>query len=161
MRVTLDANVLVRAHPRSRSIARRLLVALIEGGHSLVLSNEVIAETIQVLRYPRLQKRFALTEEELYDYAQFLRQVSHTVVLGQPFLAPLRDPDDLDVLQTAERGAADVLCSNDGDFHESGILRYCAARGIEVLNENTMLARLAGSVRPTEITMHRGVIPFR
>jgi hypothetical protein len=33
------------------------------------------------------------------------------VVLGQPYLAPLRDPKDLDVMQTAERGDADVLCT--------------------------------------------------
>jgi len=142
VRVTPDANVLVRAHPRSRSTGRKLLVALIEGGHTLVLSNEIIAETIEVLRYPRLQKRFALTEEELYDYAQFLRQASQTVILSQPFLAPLRDPDDLDILQTAERGAADVLCSNDSDFHDPAVVGYCAARGIEVSNENSLLARL-------------------
>lgn len=146
MRVTPDTNVLVRAHPRSRSTARKLVVALIEGGHTLLLSNEMIAETVKVLRYPRLQKRFALTDEELYDYAQFLRQVSQTVILTQPYLAPLRDPDDLDVLQTAERGAADVLCSNDKDFHDDPtVLGYCAARGIEVCREETLLARLAGT----------------
>ena len=144
MRVTPDANVLVRAHPRSRSTGRKLLVALIEGGHTLLLSNEIITETVKVLRYPRLQKRFGLTDEELYDYAQFLRQVSQTVILSQPYHAPLRDPDDLDVLQTAERGAADMLCSNDKDFHDPIILGYCAARGIEVCYEDTLLARMVG-----------------
>jgi hypothetical protein len=78
-----------------------------------------------------------LTEEELYDYAQFLRQ--GIAILSQPFLAPLRDPDDLDVLQTAERGAAEALCSNDSDFHEPVILGYCNTRGIEVSNENSLL----------------------
>jgi predicted nucleic acid-binding protein len=76
LRVTPDTNILVRAHPRSRSTGRKLIAALIEGGHTLVLSNEIVAETVAVLRYPRLQKRFALTDEELYDYSQFLRQVS-------------------------------------------------------------------------------------
>ena len=143
MRVTPDANVLVRAHPRSRSTGRKLLVALIESGHTLLLSNEMIAETVKVLRYPRLQKRFGLTDEELYDYAQFLREVSQIVILSQPYHAPLRDPDDLDVLQTAERGAADVLCSNDKDFHDDpAIVGYCAARGIEVCSEDTLLARI-------------------
>ena len=146
MRVTPDANVLVRAHPRSRSTGRKLIVALIEGGHTLLLSNEIIIETIQVLRYPRLQKRFALTDEELYDYAQFLRQVSQTVILSQPYHAPLRDADDLHVLQTAEHGAADVLCTNDKDFHDDpAVLGYCAARGIEVCYENDLLTRLVGA----------------
>jgi len=115
-------------------------------GHTLLLSNEIIIETIQVLRYPRLQKRFALTDDELYDYAQFLRQVSQTVILSQPYHAPLRDVDDLDVLQTAERGAADVLCTNDKDFHDDpAVLGYCAARGIEVCYEIDLLTRLVGA----------------
>lgn len=100
-----------RCSPRSLRVATTLL-----------LSSEIIAETIRVLRYPRLQKRFALTDDELYDYAQFLRPGSQTAILSQPYHAPLRDPDDLDVLQTAERGV--VLCSNDGDFHEPVIVGY-------------------------------------
>jgi hypothetical protein len=65
------------------------------------------------------------------------------VVLSQPYHAPLRDVNDLPVLQTAERGAAEVLCTNDGDFHDDpGILGYCAVRGIEVCYESTLLARI-------------------
>jgi putative PIN family toxin of toxin-antitoxin system len=136
----------VRAHPRSRSTGRKLIVALIEGGHTLLLSNEIITETIKVLRYPRLQKRFGLTDDELYDYAEFLRQVSQTVILSQPYHAPLRDADDLHVLQTAERGVVDVLCTEDKDFHDDpGVLAYCAERGIEVCHENDLLTRLTGA----------------
>lgn len=143
MRVTPDANVLVRAHPRSRSTGRKLIIALIEGGHTLVLSNEIIDETVRVLRYPKLQKRFALTDEELYDYAQFLRQVAQIVILSQPYNAPLRDACDLHVLQTAEHGEADVLCTSDKDFHDDpNVIGYCADRGIEVLYEDDLLMRL-------------------
>jgi len=48
--------------------------------------------------------------------------VSQTVILSQPYHAPLRDPNDLDVLQTAERGAADVLGTNDKNFHDPTML---------------------------------------
>lgn len=143
MRVVLDATVLVRAHPRSASTGRKLLNALIEGRHTLILSNAIIVETTRVLRYPRLQKLHALTDAQLYDYAQFLQEVSEMVVLGQPYNAPLRDANDLNVMQTAECGAADVLCSNDSDFYEAGVIAFCAARGIEVCNENTLLSKSA------------------
>lgn len=83
-----------------------------------------------------------MSEDQLYDYVRFLQRVSQTVVLRQPYLAPLRDAHDLDLLQTAERGEADVLCSNDSDFHDPVIVGYCAARGIEVCNENALLRRL-------------------
>lgn len=120
-----------------------MLTALLEGRHTLLLSNEIIVETIKVLRYPRLQKLYALTEGELYDYAQFLQDVCQTVVIKGPYHAPLRDANDLDVMQTAERGEADVLCSNDRDFHEPGIIAFCAARGIELCTEAALLVKLA------------------
>jgi len=53
-----------------------VLTALLEGRHTLLISNEIIAETVKVLRYPRLQKLHALAEDELYDYAQFLKDVA-------------------------------------------------------------------------------------
>jgi len=146
LRIVLDATVLVRAHPRSHSTGRKLLNALLEGRHTLLLSNEIIVETIKVLRYPRLQKLNALAEDELYDYAQFLQEVCQRVVIQYPYHAPLRDPNDPDVMQTAERGEADTLCSKDRDFHEAGIVAFCAARGIEVCTEAALLARLAPGV---------------
>lgn len=120
-----------------------MLTALLEGRHTLLLSNEIVVETVKVLRYPRLQKLHAFADDELYEYAQFLQEVCQTVVLNHPYHAPLRDPNDLDVMQTAERGEADVLCSNDRDFHEAGMMAFCAARGIEVCTEGALLARLA------------------
>ncbi len=71
-------------------MGRKLLTALLDGGHTLVLSNAVLAEVTKVLRYPRLQKLHALTDEQIYDYAQFLRDVSEMVVVGPPYHAPLR-----------------------------------------------------------------------
>ena len=74
MRIVLDTTVLVRAHPSSRSTGRKVLTALLAGRHTLLLSNEIVVETVRVLRYPRLQKLHALAEHELYDYAQFVQE---------------------------------------------------------------------------------------
>ena len=62
-----------------------MLTAVLEGRHTLVLSNEIIVETTRVLRYPRVQKLYALTEDALYDYAQFLQNVSQTVLIAHPY----------------------------------------------------------------------------
>lgn len=145
VRVVLDTNVLVRAHPRSNSKAARLLRTVLAGGHTLLLSNAMIFETSQVLRYPRLQKLYGLGEAEVLDYCHFLQSTAELVLLREPYAVPsLRDAKDLDVMQTAERGGADVLCSSDGDFHEVGIVAYCGVRGIEVCRESDLLERLAG-----------------
>ena len=142
MRVVLDTNSLVRAHGRSSNQARKLLDELLRQNHDLVLSNEILAEVTRVLRYPRFQSLYGLTDSDLFDYTQFLQSLSHIVILDPQYHAPLRDPHDLIVLQTAERGEADILCTHDGDFYDRKILSYCAERGIEVCDELTLLLRL-------------------
>ena len=119
--------------------------AIVNGGHDLILSNEIIVETIRVLRYPKIRKMHFLTEEELYAYVQFLRSISEIVVLDHRYHAPLRDSNDLNVMQTAERGGAGLLCTHDADFHEPGMIEFCSHRGIEVCSEATLLARLRGT----------------
>jgi putative PIN family toxin of toxin-antitoxin system len=133
---------LIRAHPRSRSTANRVLNAILDGRHTLLLSSEIIAETGRVLRYPRLQKIYFLNDEEVYEYTQFLGSISELVQLDQPYHAPIRDPKDLDVMQTAERGDADLLCTNDSDFHTPAMIGFCSTRGIKVCNEAALLLRL-------------------
>jgi len=118
------------------------LTAVLRRGHQLVLSNEILAEMTRVLRYPRLQALFGLSEKDLLDYAQFLQSVSHLVVLDAQYRAPVRDPNDLVVLQTAELGEADILCTHDRDFYDPVVLAYCMARGIEVCDEAALLERL-------------------
>jgi putative PIN family toxin of toxin-antitoxin system len=142
LRIVLDTNALVRAHGRSSSQARNLLLKILELGHRLILSNEILAETTRVLRYPRFRALYGLAEEDLLEYTQFLQSVSDLVVLTANYHAPMRDAADLIVLQTAERGEADILCTHDSDFYEAPTLAYCAVRGIEVCNEFTLLQRL-------------------
>ena len=115
---------------------------MLQGGHDLVISNEMLAEATKVLRYPRFQTLYGLTDADLLDYTQFLQSISHLVALDPQYRAPVRDPSDLIVLQTAERGEADILCTDDGDFYDPTILSYCAARGIEVCDEVALLGRL-------------------
>lgn len=52
MRIVLDTKILARANPRSKSMARVLLLTILESAeHILVL----LRETERVLNYPRLQ----------------------------------------------------------------------------------------------------------
>ena len=144
MKIVLDTTVLIRAHSRSDTLARRLLHEILERGRRLVLSNEIISETVKVLRYPAFQDLYGLTDADLLEYRQFLQNVSDLVVLDPQYRVPfLRDPNDAHILQTAERGEADILCTHDADFHEDpAVLSFCATRGIEVCTEKSLLAKL-------------------
>ena len=135
---------MIRAHNRSQTRARRLLYALLESSHTLVLSNEIIAEVIKVLRYPHFRNLYGLTEADLLEYAQYLQSIADLVILDPQYLVPvLRDPTDMHVLQTAERGEADVLCTSDGDFcNDERVISYRLSRGIEICSEASLLSRL-------------------
>ena len=97
--MVLDTNALVRAHPRSRAFARHLLNRILPGGSYPGLVGELISETIRVLRYPRLQRLYRLTDRDLLEYAQFLHDAADIVILQAAYSAPVRDPGELMVLR--------------------------------------------------------------
>jgi putative PIN family toxin of toxin-antitoxin system len=79
---------------------RALLLSLLEKGHILLTSSEILVELARVLRYPRLQALFGLTEEQIYNYVQFLREVSQPVIPDYTLRVSIRDPQDIVVFQT-------------------------------------------------------------
>lgn len=65
MRVVLDVNILVRANERSAGLARELLRELLRQRFTILISGEMLVELARVLRYPRIQARYALTEADI------------------------------------------------------------------------------------------------
>jgi len=94
-----------------------------------------------VLRYPRLQEFFGLTDDLVYDYVAFLRRATEIVTLNPLLTAPLRDVNDVIVVQTAIIGEAEVIC-HDEDFFEKPIVQYLNKRGISVLDHIALMERL-------------------
>jgi putative PIN family toxin of toxin-antitoxin system len=142
VRILLDVNVLVRANELSSGPARTLLRALIARGHTLLASGEILVELARVLRYPRVQALFGLTEEQIYEYAQYLRSASEIVPIDRSLFVPMRDPMDIAVLQTAVAGAADVICTLDTDFRDAETVAYRAAAGIEIRTDRELIGWL-------------------
>src|SRR5437879_13441988 len=95
MRITLDANILVRANTRAQGPARELLTLIgSRGPHTLVLSRHILSEVKRTLLYPRLQALYGLTEAEIQEHVELLQRVA-TIV--EPFISePVvrNDPQD-------------------------------------------------------------------
>lgn len=144
MRVVVDTTILVRATEASHGPARELLLRIIEDRHTLVLSNEMLYELARVLRYPRLLKLYALTEERVYEYITLLRVVAEVVPLSPLLSAPMRDINDIVVAQTAILGEAEVLCTRDKDFYERDAVQFLQDAGVTVLDDIALLQRLRG-----------------
>ena len=145
MRVLLDANILVRANEKSSGPARMLLLDLIARKHVLLTSAEILIELARVLRYPRVQALFGLSEEQIYEYVQFLKSVCVIVPTSQGTGGnfPIRDAADAPVLQAAVTGEADVICTLDSDFYAAEIAAFCAVVGITVLDDISLIGRLS------------------
>jgi putative PIN family toxin of toxin-antitoxin system len=144
VRIVVDTTILVRATEASHGPARELLLRIIEDRHTMVLSNEMLYELARVLRYPRLLKLYALTEERVYEYITLLRAVAEVVPLSPLLPAPIRDINDIVVAQTAILGEAEVLCTRDKDFYERDAARFLQDAGVTVLDDIALLHRLRG-----------------
>ncbi len=118
MKIVLDTTILVRTSEHSFGLARELLLAIVGSEHTLLLSNEMLHELARVLRYPRLREYYGLPVRLVYDYIGFLRSSAEMVELNPLVSAPIRDVNDVVVMQTALIGEADILCTTDEDFFE-------------------------------------------
>jgi putative PIN family toxin of toxin-antitoxin system len=122
--------------------ARRLLEMILAGSHELVLSEFLLQETTRVLQYPRLQKLYPLTSEDITEHIDLLRAHSDLVapVVFRPVV--LADPNDDPVIYTAVAGRADVLCAMDRDFYAPDVVGFCREQGIEIMNDVQLLQML-------------------
>jgi putative PIN family toxin of toxin-antitoxin system len=143
MRIVLDTNILARANPNSKGVARILLLAILESAdHVLVLSPFMLRETERVLNYPRLQAIWPLTPIEIEQYTQALQDFAEMVNPPVQRRVVPYDQEDDPVLETALAGRAQVLCTLDRHFHHRVVLRFCREHGIQVLTDVELLSIL-------------------
>jgi putative PIN family toxin of toxin-antitoxin system len=142
VKITLDSTILVRAFADVGGAARRLLFAILDGTHVLVLSSEILAETSRVLRYPRMQARHGMPDNRIYQYVMFLKSVATVVRLDPLIIAPIRDANDIVVLQTAVIGGANVICTTDEDFFNPPASVFLRSVNITALTDAELMTRL-------------------
>jgi predicted nucleic acid-binding protein len=72
----------------------------------------------------------------------FLHSVA-TVIRPDPMLiAPIRDPNDIVVLQTAIIGGADAICTTDEDFFNAPASTFLQSVNILVLTDAELMRKL-------------------
>ena len=150
MRITLNSTILVRANQRATGPARALLLALLDYGHRLILLTSILEEVERVLHFPRLIKRFALTEVEITQFAAFLAAWAEMVELDDTIMPPVRDPKDIHILQAAIGGKAEHLCTLDEHFYEAPVIAFCSKRDVTIISDLDLLRLVRSSpVRPS------------
>jgi putative PIN family toxin of toxin-antitoxin system len=146
MRITPDTGILVRMNAKATGPARRLLDVILAGPHELVLPEFLLNETRRVLHYPRMQDLYKLSNQDISEHIDLLRERSDLIdpIVYTPVV--LADPNDDPVIYTAVAGRSDILCAMDRDFYAPAVVAFCGQRGIEIINDVELLkgAQAAG-----------------
>jgi putative PIN family toxin of toxin-antitoxin system len=142
VRIVLDCNILVRSFSRPGGLADKVLFEVLKSKDTLILSNELLVEVARVLRYPRFMVTHWQDEEAIYNFTLALREGAEVVALNPLSLAPIRDQNDILILQTALSGQAEILCTCDRDFFEPPALDFLRHHGIDVMTDVDLMRRL-------------------
>lgn len=110
---------------------------------ALVTSPKILAETRRTLEYPRIRRKYPLTDGDVVRFLALL-ETETTVVRYEPDVseAGVRDPKDEMVLACALAGSAAYLVSSDQD-----LLTVGEYRGVRIVTPRQFLLRLEDEER--------------
>lgn len=138
MRILLDTNLLVRAAISPDGLARKLLIAIEEQNHVLIVFSQLLGEVAAVLGRPRLQRRWPLSQQDIQKFCRGLARVGEDAP-AHPLAQVISDPKDQMVVDAAVAARADFLCTLDAHFYEAPVLSFCQALGIKIVGDAELL----------------------
>ncbi len=138
LRVVLDTNVFVSSLLVRKGLAAQVLDAWRRREYLLITSPALIAEIRAVLNYPRIRRKYALTDADVEQLTALLEQDA-LLVPGRAEVAGAipEDPDDEAVLACALDAQADLIVSGDRHLLDLGVYR-----GVPILTVRDFLERL-------------------
>ena len=94
-----------------------------------------------MLRRPRIQAKWPLSDGDIYEYCQLLAAAGeHASAVELP--ATIADPKDQPIIEAAVAARVDVICTSDVHFEARLVRDYLAGFGITVMNDRELLAAL-------------------
>jgi putative PIN family toxin of toxin-antitoxin system len=138
LKVVLDTNVFVSSLLVRDGLPAQVLDAWRERQYVLVTSRSIIAEVRATLAYPRIRRKYAITDEDVEHLVALLEQDALLVPGTANATGSIpEDPSDEMVLACAVDGGADLIVS--GDHHLLDLGEY---QGIPVLTVREFVARV-------------------
>jgi putative PIN family toxin of toxin-antitoxin system len=138
LRVVLDTNQFVSSVLVRHGLPAQIIDAWQRRDYLLVTSPSIMAEIRATLNYPRIRRKYPITNEQVERLITLLEQDA-LVVPGEADVwgAIPGDPDDDQVLACAVDGMADLIVSGDGHLLDLG--EY---QGIPIITARQFLERL-------------------
>jgi putative PIN family toxin of toxin-antitoxin system len=110
-----------------------IIVAWTAGKFTLIVSNQVVSEYLEVLSRPR----FKIAHDELNDFAALILSKAEFVLPEESIHAVEADPSDNKFIEAAVAGQADYIVS--GDKHLLDLKEY---KGISIITPRAFLEQL-------------------
>jgi putative PIN family toxin of toxin-antitoxin system len=141
LRVVLDTSVFVSTLLVPDGVPAKILEVWRANYFDLFTSPAIIAELTRIASLPRIRKRYKVTDEQVADLLELLREFA-TSVEGTADVteARLRDPKDFIILAAAADAEAEVLVSSDLDLLVLGTFRSTA-----IVSPREFLSNYVGS----------------
>jgi len=138
LRVVLDTDVVVAAFDSPHGASRQLLLDVLDGKVSMLLSTSLILEYEAVLTRPRILRMIGIDATEVLEVLDELALCCVPVAFDYRWRPAADDPDDDLVLETAVNGSADVIAT----FNIADMSTAAARFSIAVERPATVLRRL-------------------
>lgn len=141
--VLIDTNVWVSAFLNPSGPPARLKDAWLQGKCEVVVALPLLTEIAEVLRRPRIKRKYGLREEAIVQYLRLIAARSALVpVTGR--VAVCRDPDDNFILEAAIAGGAEFVITRDDDLkRDLDLIQHMRECGVQVVSVSRFLAILA------------------
>jgi len=124
LRVVIDTTVIVSGSLSRQGATAEILNAWRERRFLLLSSPAIVAEIGAVLRYPRIRKKYPLTDAEVDQLISLLIYDALLVPGGADVTGSVpADPKDEMFLACALDGQADVIVSGDHHLLEIGVFK--------------------------------------
>lgn len=136
MRAVIDTNILVRALIKPQGSVGPILLRLRRGDYTLLYSQALLEELMDVLSRPRLRRKYGLNDDDIKTVISLILWRGEAVTPTQPITA-YRDPKDNKFLEAAITGQAETIVSGDED-----LLTLHPFAGIPILQPAAFLQRL-------------------
>ena len=142
MNVVIDTNVWVSGLINRNGMPARVLDAYRDLRFTVVISEPLLEELVEVLRRPKMVRKYGVTNEDVRALQELLGR--HAVVVPVRHTVHVcRDPDDDVVIEMALRGNAQFVVSGDADLWETGeVQAYLRDQRIHVLNPKEFLDKI-------------------
>lgn len=142
MRAVIDVNVFVSGTISTTGGSTFVIDQLKQGAFQAITSRQHLREIYQVLAYPRLRRKYKITDKQrrrlvaqIYARSIFVKPRGH--------LAICRDPKDDYLIEMALLGRAAYLVTEDADlFDDSALVRFLRLHKVTVVRLAEFVATL-------------------